>query len=42
MLQVKLVYREEELGTAWKEDFKNCLSQTYPSIQEVIDHAFES
>jgi hypothetical protein len=25
-----------------KEDFKNCLSQTYPSIQEVIDHAFES
>jgi 8-oxo-dGTP pyrophosphatase MutT (NUDIX family) len=25
-----------------KKDFKNCLSQTYPSIQEVIIHAFES
>jgi 8-oxo-dGTP pyrophosphatase MutT (NUDIX family) len=25
-----------------KEDFKNCLSLTYPSIQEVIDRAFES
>lgn len=25
-----------------KKDFINCLSQTYPSIQEVIEHAFES
>jgi len=25
-----------------KENFENCLSQTYPSIQEVIEHAFES
>ncbi|MVO09694.1 Appr-1-p processing protein [Flavobacterium sp. TP390] len=24
MLQVKLVYREEALGNAWKEDFKDC------------------
>ncbi|WP_445721390.1 macro domain-containing protein [Flavobacterium sp.] len=28
MLQVKLVYREEELGTAWKEDFKECPNVT--------------
>ncbi len=25
-----------------KENFHNCLEQTYPSIREVIDHAFES
>jgi ADP-ribose pyrophosphatase YjhB (NUDIX family) len=25
-----------------KENFKKCLSQTYPSIQEVIEHTFES
>jgi ADP-ribose pyrophosphatase YjhB (NUDIX family) len=25
-----------------KENFQNCLSETYPSIQEVIFHAFES
>ena len=25
-----------------KEAFDKCLNQTYPSIQEVIDHAFES
>jgi len=25
-----------------KENVENCLSQTYPSIQEVIFHAFES
>lgn len=24
MLQIKLVYREQELGKAWKEDFKDC------------------
>ncbi len=38
--------QEEECITEvqWikKEAFDNCLSQTYPSIQEVILHAFES
>jgi ADP-ribose pyrophosphatase YjhB (NUDIX family) len=35
---------ESITAVSWmkKEDFEKCLSQTYPSIQEVIEHAFES
>ncbi|MEN9971857.1 MAG: hypothetical protein RIS20_204 [Bacteroidota bacterium] len=35
---------ESITAVSWmkKKDFENCLSQTYPSIQEVIEHAFES
>jgi ADP-ribose pyrophosphatase YjhB (NUDIX family) len=35
---------ESITAVSWmkKKDFEKCLSQTYPSIQEVIEHAFES
>jgi isopentenyldiphosphate isomerase len=43
-LNTKPQVEESITDVLWikKEDFKNCLSQTYPSIQEVIEHAFES
>ena len=36
MVQVKLVYREEALGTAWKEDFKDCPNVTI-IVQDILE-----
>jgi 8-oxo-dGTP pyrophosphatase MutT (NUDIX family) len=43
-LQTKPQAEESITEVQWikKENFDKCLSQTYPSIQEVIEHAFES